>query len=50
MAPVAASVQDYLPGVTVALGLLLAAAGAWVLAGRRLPSIRPVRRHGNPRP
>ncbi len=50
VAPVAASVQDYLPGVTVVLGLLLAAAGAWVLAGRRLPSIRPVRRRGNARP
>ncbi len=39
VAPVAASVQSYLPAFTVALGLLLALAGGWLVAGRRLPTI-----------
>ena len=39
IAPVAASVQSYLPAFTVALGLVLALAGLWLLAGRRLPSL-----------
>lgn len=43
VAPVAASVQSYVPGFTVALGLLVAAAGLWVLLGRRLPAIRLTR-------
>jgi cytochrome c-type biogenesis protein len=38
VAPVASSVQQYLPGLTVALGLLLVLAGGWVLAGRTLPA------------
>lgn len=46
IAPVAASVQAYLPAFTVALGLLLGLAGLWLLAGRRLPNL-PVRRSGN---
>jgi cytochrome c-type biogenesis protein len=37
VAPVAASVQAYLPGVTVVLGLLVVAAGLWVALGRNLP-------------
>jgi cytochrome c-type biogenesis protein len=49
VAPVAASVQSYLPGFTVALGLLVAAAGLWLLAGRRLPAPRLGRR-GSTRP
>lgn len=38
--PVAASVQAYLPAFTVALGIALAFAGAWVAAGRKLPTPR----------
>ncbi|WP_238998438.1 cytochrome c biogenesis CcdA family protein [Nocardioides limicola] len=38
IAPVASWVQGYLPAFTVVLGLVVAAAGAWVLAGRRLPA------------
>jgi cytochrome c-type biogenesis protein len=47
--PVASSVQEYLPGFTVVLGLVLAAAGAWVLAGHALPSL-PVRRRRRGQP
>lgn len=36
VAPVAASVQQHLPWVTLATGLLLAGTGAWLLAGREL--------------
>ena len=46
VAPVAASVQRFLPGVTVVLGLLVAASGGWLLAGRRLPGLRIGRRGG----
>ena len=45
IAPVAASVQAYLPAFTVALGLLLALAGLWLLSGRPLPNL-PVLRSG----
>ncbi|QYJ05695.1 hypothetical protein KUV85_08450 [Nocardioides panacisoli] len=38
IAPVASSVQAYLPIFTVVLGVVLALAGGWVLAGRSLPS------------
>jgi pyruvate/2-oxoglutarate dehydrogenase complex dihydrolipoamide dehydrogenase (E3) component/cytochrome c biogenesis protein CcdA len=44
IAPVAASVQSFLPAFTVALGLLLALAGLWLLAGRGLPSLPIPRR------
>jgi len=40
IAPVAASVQAYLPAFTVALGLLLALAGLWLLAGAACPASR----------
>ena len=36
VAPVASSVQQYLPAFTVVLGIALALAGAWVLAGRSI--------------
>jgi len=49
VAPAAANVQLYLPGFTVALGLLLVVAGFWVLAGRRLWSPHLSRR-GSGRP
>ncbi|HZA74670.1 MAG TPA: cytochrome c biogenesis protein CcdA, partial [Propionibacteriaceae bacterium] len=39
IAPAAAGVQRYLPWVTVVLGLLLVLPGAWLLAGRTLPTI-----------
>lgn len=38
--PAAASVQQYLPWVTLTLGLLVAAAGVWLLTGRALPAPR----------
>ncbi len=53
IAPVAASVQQWLPGFTVVLGLVVAAAGAWVLAGRSLPALpvpRARRRRSTTRP
>jgi cytochrome c biogenesis protein CcdA len=37
IAPVAGSVQRYLPWFTVVLGLVIVAAGVWVVAGRALP-------------
>lgn len=40
LAPVAGTVQRSAPWFTVLLGLLLAATGAWLLAGRRLPALR----------
>jgi cytochrome c-type biogenesis protein len=40
VSPVASQVQQYLPWFTVAFGLLVAVAGAWLLAGRDLPSVR----------
>jgi len=48
IAPVASSVQRYLPGFTVALGITIAAAGVWVLLGRRLPAPR-IPRHSRQR-
>jgi cytochrome c-type biogenesis protein len=51
--PVASSVTGQLPWFTVVLGVTLAVAGAWVLLGRRLPSlpVPRVRRRGrSPRP
>lgn len=36
--PVAAQVLEYTPAFTVVTGLVLATAGGWVLAGRRLPT------------
>ncbi len=37
ISPIASGVQRYLPWVTLVLGLLLIAAGGWLLAGRSLP-------------
>ncbi|SDM67393.1 cytochrome c biogenesis CcdA family protein [Streptomyces wuyuanensis] len=39
--PVAGQVQEQLPWFTIAFGLLMAAAGAWLLAGRQLPALTP---------
>jgi len=46
--PVAASVTAHLPWFTVVLGVVLALAGAWMLAGRSLPglSVPRIRRRG----
>jgi cytochrome c biogenesis protein CcdA len=49
IAPVASSVQRYLPGFTVALGLLIVAAGLWVMVGRKLPTLGLGRLAGRPR-
>lgn len=40
VAPVAASAQRYLPWFTVVVGVALAAAGLWMLAGRTLPGLK----------
>lgn len=39
--PVAGQVQQHLPWFTIVFGLLMAAAGAWLLAGRQLPALAP---------
>ncbi len=39
--PVAGQVQKHLPWFTIVFGLLMAGAGAWLLAGRQLPSPAP---------
>jgi len=44
VAPVASSVQRYLPWFTIGLGLLLAGVGAWLLTGRPLPTLALHRR------
>lgn len=44
VAPVASSVQQYLPWFTIGLGILLAGAGAWLLTGRPLPTLALHRR------
>lgn len=53
IAPVAASVQQWLPGFTVVLGLVVAGAGLWVLSGHSLPALpvpRSRRRNATSRP
>ncbi|MBT2429652.1 cytochrome c biogenesis protein CcdA [Streptomyces sp. ISL-112] len=39
--PVAGQVQEHLPWFTVTFGILMAAAGAWLLTGRQLPALMP---------
>ncbi|MCJ0872575.1 cytochrome c biogenesis CcdA family protein [Streptomyces sp. AP-93] len=39
--PVAGQVQEHLPWFTIAFGILMAAAGAWLLIGRQLPALAP---------
>jgi cytochrome c biogenesis protein CcdA len=41
VAPVAGQVQEHLPWFTIAFGLLLALAGAWLVTGRDLPALLP---------
>ncbi|NHO82346.1 cytochrome c biogenesis CcdA family protein [Micromonospora sp. CMU55-4] len=43
VAPAADWLRPRLPWLTVTLGVLLALAGCWLLAGRRLPAPRPLR-------
>lgn len=50
VAPVASSVQQYLPAFTIVLGVALALAGAWVLAGRSITMPRFGRRTTDRRP
>ncbi|TDB69962.1 cytochrome c biogenesis CcdA family protein [Micromonospora sp. KC723] len=44
LAPAADWLRPRLPWFTVGLGLLLLALGCWLLAGRRLPTVRPLAR------
>ncbi|MFG2107075.1 cytochrome c biogenesis CcdA family protein [Micromonospora chersina] len=44
VAPLADWLRPRLPWLTVTLGVLLALAGCWLLAGRRLPTARPFAR------
>ncbi|MCL7382469.1 cytochrome c biogenesis CcdA family protein [Streptomyces sp. 35G-GA-8] len=39
--PAAGQVQHHLPWFTIVFGLLMAGAGAWLVAGRRLPTLAP---------
>ncbi|WP_328399506.1 cytochrome c biogenesis protein CcdA [Streptomyces sp. NBC_00390] len=39
--PVAGQVQEQLPWFTIVFGLVMAGAGAWLLAGRQLPALTP---------
>ncbi|MCJ0875094.1 cytochrome c biogenesis CcdA family protein [Streptomyces sp. AP-93] len=39
--PVAGQVQEHLPWFTIAFGILMAAAGLWLLLGRQLPTLAP---------
>ncbi|MFI2437554.1 cytochrome c biogenesis CcdA family protein [Streptomyces sp. NPDC018693] len=39
--PVAGQVQQHLPWFTITFGLLIAAAGTWLLVGRQLPTLAP---------
>ncbi|WNZ06482.1 cytochrome c biogenesis CcdA family protein [Streptomyces sp. 11x1] len=39
--PVAGQIQQHLPWFTIVLGLLIATAGAWLLAGRQLSTFAP---------
>lgn len=48
VSPVASEAQRYLPWFTVGFGLLVAVAGAWLLAGRELPKVRLGRGRGAP--
>ena len=41
VSPVASQVQQYLPWFTVAFGVLVAAAGVWLVTGRELPTLLP---------
>lgn len=49
VSPVAAQAQQYLPWFTTAFGALVAASGAWLLAGRELPRLQ-LSRGGGGRP
>ncbi|PRX49963.1 cytochrome c biogenesis protein CcdA [Prauserella shujinwangii] len=48
IAPLAASVQQYLPVVTVVVGVLMVAFGAWLLTGRELTLLLPRPAKGAP--
>ncbi|MQA25562.1 MAG: cytochrome c biogenesis protein CcdA, partial [Micromonosporaceae bacterium] len=41
VAPVAPQVEEHLPWVTMVIGLVLVALGAWLLAGRDIPAFLP---------
>lgn len=48
VAPLASQVQQYLPAVTVVIGVALVALGAWLLSGRELTVLLPRLQRGAP--
>ncbi|SFB47496.1 Cytochrome c biogenesis protein CcdA [Amycolatopsis marina] len=48
VAPLASSVQEYLPAVTVVIGVAMLALGAWMLAGREITLLLPKPSKGAP--
>lgn len=48
VAPLALSVEHYLPWATVVIGIALAGLGGWLLAGRDIPLMLPKPRPGRP--
>lgn len=48
IAPLATSVQEYLPAVTVVIGVALAALGGWLLPGREITLLLPKPGRGAP--
>ncbi len=48
VAPLASSVQEYLPAVTVVIGVLLVALGGWMLTGREVTVLLPKPGKGAP--
>lgn len=48
VAPLGSSVQEYLPVVTVAVGVIMVGLGAWMLAGKQITLLVPKPRKGAP--
>ncbi|CAM3516722.1 cytochrome c biogenesis CcdA family protein [Kibdelosporangium persicum] len=48
VAPLGSSVQEYLPAVTVVIGAVMVALGAWMLAGKEVTLLLPKPRAGAP--
>ncbi|SMD22426.1 cytochrome c biogenesis CcdA family protein [Kibdelosporangium aridum] len=48
VAPLGSSVQEYLPAVTVVIGVVMVGLGAWMLAGKQITLLVPKPRKGAP--